>query len=193
MSTYEITIRAGSVALESRNVREVLHKLATESELRFHLTDEGTIAIARELSPLDRRAFSVDFVPARRSFLLRTPASTAPVAMWLGTRLARLLDAVADEPQTIPVERVHALLEEHESPILDADEHRGPSHEDEDVKAVLSLVRLGRILLVEGSTERLLELIQAHTKAELLYEALLESDFVEDVFLSQSEFVAALH
>jgi len=192
VSTFEITIRAGSISLENRNVREVLVRLAAESGLRFVLTDEGTIAVARELSPLDRRALALDLVPGKRSLALRSDASMAPVVAWLGARLARLLDAVVEAAEPVPASRVHALLEAHEAPFLEADDKRGPGPDDEDVKAVLALVRLGRLLIAEGAEPQLLALVEAHSKAELLYEALLESDFVDDVFLSQSEFVAAL-
>lgn len=195
MNAFELTLRAGSVALESRNLREVLRKLTAESGIGLCLTDEGTLALGLELSPLDRRAVAIELVRSRHQLTLRSVATHQAIAGWLGMRLARLLDAVVVEAVTpASVQEVRALLERHEQGFVDDDAAGEDTEHDEDVKAVLALVRLGRIVLAgNDAAASLAELVRSQASAELLYEALLDADFVEDVFLSQSEFVAALH
>lgn len=191
MSILESTLRAGTIALDSRNLREVLQSLASTSGLRFHLTSESTIAIGADLSPLDRRALAVELTLAPRTLVLR---GEAVVVRWLARHLARLLAAQTADSSAPFDAALHAFLHAHEAPYLE--EPASPSvhvgGDDPAVKTVLELVQLGRILLVSGAAPQLAELVRASTSTEQLYEALLESDFVEDVFLSESELAQAL-
>lgn len=199
----EVILRAGTIALDTRNLREALHAISKAGDVRLHLTDEGTIAFGVDVSPLDRRAAAVGVTIRLGQLVLSTQDAWAPLAGWLGNQLARLLAAKARDPRVYvaSLSNVLEILDEHETEVLaqpsPAVKHGEPAAQsptgDEDVDAVLALVRLGRIELAEGAKQQLAELVRAHTKIEDLYEAMLDSPAVEDVFLSQSEFVAAFH
>lgn len=191
---YEVILHAGTIALDTRNLREALHAITKAGDVRLHLTDEGTIAFGVDISPLDRRAAALGVSIRRGQLALSTHDAWAPLAGWLGNELARLLAAKAHDPlaYVASLSSVLEILDEHETELL-AQPLPALKHGDQDIDAVLTLVRLGRIELAEGASEQLAELVRAHTKIEDLYEALLESPVVEDVFLSQSEFVAAFH
>lgn len=191
---YDVILRAGTIALDTRNLREALHTISQAGDVRLHLTDEGTVAFGVDVSPLDRRAAAVGVSMRIGQLALHTTEQWAPLAGWLGNELARLLAAKAHDPlaYVASVSSVLEILDDHETEVL-AQAAPTARHGDEDVDAVLALVRLGRIELAEGGEAQLAELVAAHKSVELLYEALLESPAVEDVFLSQSEFVAAFH
>lgn len=192
--SYDVLLRAGTIALDTRNLREALHVISKAGDVRLHLTDEGTIAFGVDVSPLDRRAAAVRVTIRRGELALSTTEAWAPLAGWLGNELARLLAAKAHDPlaYVASISSVLEILDEHETAVL-AQGAPTVGHGDQDVDAVLALVRLGRIELAEGGAEALAELVAAHKSVESLYEALLDSPAVEDVFLSQSEFVAAFH
>ncbi len=59
------------------------------------------------------------------------------------------------------------------------------------MRAVLELVRLGRIAVADGAEQALSELVMRTPRAEL-YETLLDSELIEDLFLSESDLLAAL-
>ena len=191
---YDVILRAGTIALDTRNLREALHVISKAGDVRLHLTDEGTIAFGVDVSPLDRRAAAVAVSIRRGELALSTTNAWALLANWLGNELARLLAAKAHDPlaYVASIASVLELLDEHETDVL-AQAAPTVRHGDQDVDAVLALVRLGRIELAEGGAEQLAGVVAAHKSVELLYEALLESPAVEDVFLGQSEFVAAFH
>ena len=191
---YDVILQAGTIALDTRNLREALHAISKAGDVRLHLTDEGTIAFGVDISPLDRRAAALGVTIRVGQLALSVQDEWAPLAGWLGNELARLLAAKAHDPlaYVASVSSVLEILDEHETEVL-AQPAPALKHGDEDVDAVLALVRLGRIELAEDGADQLAELVRAHKSIEALYEALLESPAVEDVFLSQSEFVAAFH
>ena len=189
--SYDVVLRAGHAALDTRNLREALRTVSARDGVQLHLTDEGTIAFGLGGSPLDRRALALDLELKKGSITLSVQDDLAPLASWLGGALVGALGCTSEDPAATPssLASVQELLERHEE---EAGDGVIPTHADPRVEAVLQLVRLGRIAIVPGGEVELAELVQAHRRPDRLYELLLDSDAVDDLFLSQSEFVAAL-
>lgn len=199
--SYDVLLRAGSVALNRSNLKQALARISEEQRIGLRLTDDDTLAFGLELSPLDRRAagVAVTFKKGANSLALSTHART-PLSIWLAGEIARHLDATASDPQAddgllaaVPTTLVRQILREHEAELFAQEPFVGGDEDDDEsdevVLALRALVRAARIEVVSGGDAALVSLARSHPDGEALYEALLECDAVEDVFLSQSEFV----
>lgn len=192
--SHAVTLRAGAVALNTRNLREALAHIGSAYAIGLHVTDEGTVAFGLERSPLDRRAAAVSLAWEKDRLLLSAPSAWTVLSQWLAAALAQRTGAEL-HPTTEPpidVAQIHALLRDHESTFGTDDARVDHADLDEGTRALFELVQTGRIELRDDDPAQLAELVRRSATSEALYEALLDSDQVEDVFLSQTEFVAEL-
>lgn len=151
---------------------------------------------------LHRGALAISMSLRAQRLTLSTRAQDAVLSSWLAHELARQLRGRVVDPQAedgrvaeISTEQVRLLLDAHEAEVLRDEPYRAVLSAPEDcepetVSLVRLLLRTGRLEIMPGAEAALFELARAHASGEDLYEALLESEVVDDIFLSQSEFLA---
>lgn len=198
---YEARIARRSVALNARNLREALARIAQATGIGAQLTDEGTVALAVDFAPIDKRASAVELAFATDHLSLSADAEDGTLVRWLCQELARHLDGTVSLPPTasndeiVRSEAVRSLLRARESTRTPrtTTTAREPSHEgDELMTALLALIDAGRIEVRAEAGAALSALTRQPESLESLYEALIESDWVEDIFLGETEFVAEI-
>jgi hypothetical protein len=196
--------RKGGRALSQDVVSQALEALSRESELRTWL-GQGVIHFAIDLPKGDEDCAAVEVTLAKNGSRLSAKAGSALMS-WCVHALGAALDAEVDDPSDdVPDlatlrSRAIAALRAHEREVL---EDRAFDTEDDDAGAAesgeedsllsffASLVEKNE-LLIAGPMGELADLGVLADKPADLYEALLDHDSVEDVFLSEAEFIDRL-
>lgn len=214
MSTDLVLKRAATgVSINRTNVARALAEISTPDGLKCGLAADGlAIHIGVSLPATDSRraGFTVSFTRGGRELVASARSGNGPLLCWCIHMLAAQLGCALFDPQAGELvtpngqpflAQAQSLLAEYESDLLAQEPYAGPPDADaageaNEVSQLLigfleSLVAAEQLSLTTAASE-LVHLVPQLKEPSDLYEALLDSPQVDDVFLSESEFVRAL-
>jgi hypothetical protein len=200
--------RKGGAALSQKAVKEALEALSS-AELKTWL-GEGVIHFAIELPKGDEDCAAVAITLAKNGSRLSARAGSALMS-WCVHALGGALEADVEAPditdelgvtelaalraRAIEVLRAHER-EVFEDRVLDGDDPTGSevvdSVEEDSLLGFFAWLVEKKELALNGGVGELADLNVLADKPEDLYEALLDHEEVDDVFLSEVEFVDRL-
>jgi hypothetical protein len=204
-------------SLTKTNVRAAAVAVSRRSPLKLALADDADCLLVRLRLAVDDEAcasIAIRFSRNGRSLSGTARGRGEPLLHWCFHALARQMRGEIDDPQgaarvTHPDPAQHErkarrVVQEHETEVLaeradpGEDDDAGDGHDDgEQLEGtVLDLIAMmldeGTIALAESDrrpAEGLLRLEPLMDDPSALYEAILEADEIDEVFVSESEFV----
>jgi hypothetical protein len=209
--------RADGAPLTPKNVELAFAEISRASELRVALA-ANVVRFRIALDEDDPEVAAIRIAFSRSGDALSGSASGrgAPLLYWSFHRLAAQLGCELEDPQaddaggvvTPDADRyfaeARALIAGHEEDVMqgreEEDEVEGDEEEEDDddgeedqIRAFVGdLVRTGKVLLVSDEAAEYAVWSGMMEDPEALYEAIIESDAVDEVFLSESEFTDLL-
>ncbi len=214
MSTDLVLKRTvGGVSLNRTNVARALAEISTPDGLKCGLaTDGSSVLIGVSLPTADPRSsgFQVSFTNGGRKLVGSTRGGGGPLLFWCFHALAARLGSELFDPQTgaqlTPNDEpflaaATAQVTANESDILANEPYVGPDDETAaNVADAASQLLIGFLeslvaeeqLSLTASARELGHLAPQLNDPGELYETLLESPLVDEVFLSESQFVRSL-
>ncbi len=214
MSTDLVLKRtATGVSINRTNVARALAEISTPDGLKCGLAADGSgilIGIALPVTDPRSSGFQVSFTTGGRKLVASTRSGGGPLLHWCLHALAARLGSELFDPQTGDVltpnsepflAAAKALVTANESDVLASEPYVGPDDEGSSNPAnEASLVLLGFLeslvaaeqLSLTTSVNELEPLAAQLGDPSELYETLLDSPLVDEVFVSESQFVRLL-
>jgi hypothetical protein len=195
--------------LNPASVQRALTAISASEAIKCALTSDNLIRFGAQIPVTDDRcvAVEVSFSRGGKSLTASSHGGRWPILEWCLHALAAQLGAQLFDPQEGKViapdsqarlPKAKALLEAHEAAARADEPHDGPEEplDADDASSLLvafleSLVASEQLALA-GAPSDLRHLASQLNEPSALYEALLDSPLVDEVFASESQFVQAL-